>query len=43
MHVVNHRMDALRKERIGPLTGEYVHYCEAEHDIILENMVQKKD
>ena len=32
-------MDALkekRKIRIGPLTEEYVHYCEEEHKIILE-------
>ena len=43
MQVVKHRMDALSKDRIGPLTGEYVHCCEAEHNIILENMVQKKD
>ena len=43
MQVVKHRMDALREERIGPLTREYVHCCEAGHDIILEKMVQKKD
>ena len=43
MQVVKHRMDALRKEIIGPLTVEYVHYYEAGHDIILEKMVQKKD
>ena len=29
MQVVKHRMDALSKDRIGPLTGEYVHCCEA--------------
>ena len=43
MQVVKHRMDALRKEGIGPFIGEYVHYCEAGHDIILQKMVQKKD
>ena len=35
---MKHRMDALekkRKIRIGPLTDEYVHYCELEHGIIL--------
>ena len=42
MQVAKHRMDALRKDRIGPLTREYVHYCEEEHNIILEKMVQKK-
>ena len=39
MQVVKHRMDALRRKgkiRIGPLTEEYVHCCEAEHKIILE-------
>ena len=39
MQVVKHRMDALGKKdkrRIGPLTEEYVHYCEAEHKVILE-------
>ena len=39
MQVVKHRMDSLGKERIGPLIGENVHYCEAEHNIILEKMV----
>ena len=32
-------MDALEKKRkttIGPLTEEYVHYCEPKHGIILE-------
>ena len=28
MQVVKHRMDALRKGMVGPLTGEYVHRCE---------------
>ena len=35
---MKHRMDALEKKRkttIGPLTEEYVHYCELEHGIIL--------
>ena len=38
MQVVKHRMNALRKKgkiKIGPLTEEYVHCCEAEHKIIL--------
>ena len=43
MQVVKHRMDALSKDRIGPLIREYVYCCEAKHKIILENMVQKKD
>ena len=37
--IVKHRMDALRKKgniRIGPLTEEYVQFCEGEHKIILE-------
>ena len=29
MQVVKHKTDALRKDEIGPLTREYVHYCEA--------------
>ena len=39
MQAVKHRMDVLGKKgkrRIGPLTEEYVHCCEAEHKIILE-------
>ena len=39
MQVVKHRMNALGKKvkrKIGPLTEEYVHYCEAEHKVILE-------
>ena len=35
---MKHRMAALEKKskiRIGPLTEEYVHYCEPEHGIIL--------
>ena len=43
MQVVKHRMDALSKDKVGALTREYVHCCEAEHNIILENMVQNKD
>ena len=43
MQVLKHRMDSLRKERIGPLTREYVHDCEGYHNIILEKIVQKKD
>ena len=44
MQVVKHRMDALIKERIRPLIGEYDHCCEVGvHEIILEKMVQKKD
>ena len=37
---MKHRMDALekkRKIRIGPLTEEYVHYCEPEHGTIFED------
>ena len=35
---MKNRMEALEKKRqikIGPLTEEYVHYCEPEHGIIL--------
>ena len=39
MQVVKHMMNALGKKgkrRIGPLTEQYVHCCEVEHKIILE-------
>ena len=39
MQVVKHRVNALGKKgkrKIGSLTEEYVHYCEAEHKVILE-------
>ena len=39
MQIVKYRMDALKKKgkiKIGPLTEEYVHYCEEEHKITLE-------
>ena len=43
IQVVRYRVDASSKDRIGPLTREYVHCCEVEHNIILEKMVQNKD
>ena len=36
MQVVKHRRDDLRKIIIVPLKEECVHYCEAQHKIILE-------
>ena len=39
MQVVKHKMNALGKKgkrQIGPLTEEYVHCCQEEHKIILE-------
>ena len=39
LQVVKHRMNAFgkkRKRKIGPLTEEYVHCCEAKHKFILE-------
>ena len=45
MQVVKHRMDSLRKKgkiKIGPLTEEYVHCCEAEHKVILEKYIAKE-
>ena len=46
MHIVKHRMSALRKRskiKIGPLIEEYVHCCEAEHKIILEKYGAEED